>query len=74
MSKIIINGQPVDSATVINFLENPKRKNCNAYKRYAKYSSATSWAQYEQKNSGKYMLPDARHDHLHGFLKFVTDE
>jgi len=70
MTTYMINGVKVDETTHISFVANPKRKGFQAFARYEVYQYATTIGELMEFNKTDFM-PDARHDHKHGFMHIV---
>jgi len=64
-----INGEMFYEDTKIKFVENPKRENSKARKRYEMYEKARTFKEYMDLNVTKYALADFRNDHSKGFVQ-----
>ena len=69
--ELVINGTKMTDQTKIKFIDNPKRKNSQAWSRYEKYQAAKTVAEYLKLNEGKYAKADLRHDLSKEFLKVI---
>jgi len=69
--EVTVSGVKMQPATKIKYRDNPKRNGSASWERYEKYQTATTWAQYEKLNDGKFKMADARHDLGKGFLEIL---
>jgi hypothetical protein len=70
----VVSGVKVEDSTPVKYVANPKRQNSAAWERYEKYQGASTWAEYKELNSSKFMMADARHDFSKGFLKIGAEK
>jgi len=72
----VINGVKISDESKCEYVDNPKRQNSAAGKRYAIYQVAKTVGEYfklfDENDSlnRKFALPDLRHDTAKGFVSF----